>query len=582
MEQKISITNNLFIHAAFSGYNNINSCSSIEKIITFFIENNLHKQYDINEKIFLTTNKNNIQEKVGLFYLLFKAGYKNYSHNFLQKLLEINLQFDPFSYVNEEKYSNVLFSSGYFSKDKTIFVMNNFIKQYGKQVFVESIKKANILQDAIQSNYYDMIEFLLNYLDINTKNNLGETAFFYANNLKMIEFLNQYKPNWSIKNNLNQDCLFSFIKLGKEGNLMVKYISNLKNQNKNQNQKEEVQNIYNILFHMIDQKQNKQSIEDFMKKYPNIDFSQAENENKTSIINYIIQKKSLLILNLFKNIDLYKKNEHNSNIFLELMNLNYSYLSETKQKQFSNLLIRLLEQPEKNMDFLSYQQFLENFTFNNEITINNLIALKTQNLSFLKEILKIFEQKDNFSDQLFPELKHKTKQSMIVKISLLEPLIQKYDIPNIDSLYYKVINNFSLYHIETQLLFLDQFINKLDEIKGTNFKEQRWNSINHILEQIYISNNKSEIDKSYQIYYLVDYLFQKNKSIDDNPELKHFIHVLDLENKKLLQNNFPRLLTDSPYSYKIKDITPIFNYMNKLELEKELTKKSNIKLNHKI
>lgn len=513
----ITKTDNIFLHAAFAGYGKKESSFSVEKMITFFIENGLHQKYNIHEKIFIQEYQG--QQEVGLFYLLFKAGYTNYSKDFLQKLIQIHLQFDPFSYVHGEKYSNVLFSSGYFAEDKTILVMKEFIEQYGENLFVEQIKKENTLKKAIQYNYYDMIEFLLKYIDINDVNLEGETAIFYAKNLKMVDFLNQYHPNWNIVNNMGQDCLFSFSGLNnKEGNLMVKYVSDIK---KNENQKEDVRGIYKIFFYMIEQKKTKQHLENFIKKYPNIDFAQAENEKKIFVVNYLIQKKELGKIDLLNNIDFYKENENNNNVFLELMKLDYLALSATKQKQFLNLLIDLTKNPEKNMSFLSYKKWLNYLMEDNHIYefISNLITIKKENSKIFQGVLKVFEQdKDVFNfkniEQLYQQstegLGLYTNKSLQIEfiIHFFEKIIQKYNVPNMDELQMKIIHELEYNSGKNQLFFLDQLMHKIDEKKGTNFVKQKWNSINKFLEEKY-NNNKKSLSMAFVIDKIIEHLFKK-------------------------------------------------------------------------
>jgi hypothetical protein len=590
----ITKTDNIFLHAAFSGYGKKESSFSVEKIITFFIENELHQKYNIHEKILI--QEYNQQKEVGLFYLLFKAGYTNYSKDFLQKLIQIHLQFDPFSYVYGEKYSNVLFSSGYFAEDKTILVMKEFIEQYGENLFVEQIKKENTLKKAIQYNYYDMIEFLLKYIDIDDVNFEGETAIFYAKNLKMVDFLNQYHPNWNIVNNMGQDCLFSFSGLNnKEGNLMVKYVSDIR---KNKNKKEDVQSIYNVFFHMIEKKQTKQQLENFIKKYPNIDFSQAENEKKIFVVNCLIQKKELGKIDLLKNIDFYKENENNNNIFLEIMKLDYRALSTTKQKQFLNLLMDLTKNPEKNMSFLFYQKWLNYLIETDDIyqLISNLITIKKENPKIFQEVLKIFEQDEDvfnfkniekFYQQSTKSLELYTNKSLQIEfiIHFFEKIIQKYNIPDIDELQMKIVNELEYNSGKNQLFFLDQLIHKIDEKKGTNFVKQQWNSINEFLEKKYNNNNnnnnKKSLSMAFAICQIIDHFFKKNTHIENNEELKDFINIIDKKWIDMSKNEFENM-TNYYSSINGEELIPFFHYFDKMQLEKELKIKSDNSFKYKI
>ena len=448
--------------------------------------------------------------------------------------------------------------------------MKKFIDIFGKELFIKYIEEKEVLHKAVEYEIYPLIEFLIKYIDINVTNNRGETPFFFCKSLKMIDFLQQYKPNWNIVDKNNRDCLQIFTRLNyKEKNLMIKYIVDLKNNDK-QNNQDKIEKTF--LYMLKQQDTTKSEIVSFIKKYPNIDFSNIKDENGFPVVQILITQKKFLQIEIFPNIDYYYVNKE-ENVFTQLIKTFSYQLSKTKEEKFFKLLEKIFENPNKNMNFEIYESLLRFVTDKNNLRSFSFflekLSSKTEIYEKLFQVLDWevghFEKlKNYFKDSRdFGNLNREEKINQITNLFL--PIIKKYQVPKF------LMLNYSLF--ESQYSYLNDIKDKLEnweeirssvlKIKGLDEYENKFANLEKILQA---QQEKEPKEFMNNLAIFLNFYLEKNENIELNQNIQNILINIDKKWIYLIEENFQNLKDN----IEIQSIKNLLTYLRKKDLEKDL------------
>lgn len=446
-------TTNPFVNVAINIANNRSGFDkSSFQLIDFLLDNQKFQYFDLNEKVLV--NDDSYYNKLGDYYsnffnIIFMMD-NSFNPQLMNKIINHGLIFDPFyRNINNEIIGDILFSRTELSSDRNIFLFNLYLKQYGLENFSQQLVKYNTLNKCVAQKNLDVVEFLLKHVSVNLLNENLESPIMFSRNLSTLKFLSSYQPDWEQKNIFGQNCsyFFSGIQNDKEKKEMLEYYFQelSKNSVKTIADTEYIEKkLKEALLNLVSKNATKGELQLFLKKYKLKDVESITNSNNRTLGHICVANEDFARFDLFPNTDLYHVDNNGYNIFTTLFFKN-NFSSSTKLDKAKKILLKCLNQPEKNINEKNINQLIE-FPFHT-YNSNPLPDWILKDHSLRIQTLKVFNVSSNDID--------------------FSSYINKYSTLNAEDknrLYFDLLSN-SLLKYDLNILKKDNFIHQIFDTK---------------------------------------------------------------------------------------------------------------------
>jgi hypothetical protein len=375
----LSATNNPFINLLVMAYNyNIPLNEHFSSTFNSLLDNDLYKEYDLNEKFYLSlTSKWDQTENIietncfHLFSLLSKELTPPKFNQFFSKLLTLGLDITqetnswsqnkeneilPFEELikNSPEQIDSIFCNKTDNENIKIYFLTELLNQLGKNKYESRLNKYNAYHNAVALNKNSIIKlFNEQNIDVNCLNDNLETPVMFSTTLEQVQLFHSYNCNWLAKNIEGKDALSFFNRISTETvrtsivNFVHTCIKDLELSSPDKIDPNYSENrLKQTLLEMVASDKTKKELDIFIKQHKIKDIENIVDQDGNNLAMISLKNNNWARYSLFQKCNPEQKNKWGENSLHILLNKTHNLSNE---KYVYPILENILENSTKNI-----------------------------------------------------------------------------------------------------------------------------------------------------------------------------------------------------------------------------------------